>query len=120
MHRISLALKLPALIVLAVLVTAGASSLLAIVIGRRIMHATALEANSNSVRMYASAIAFYLENDRADLETTAGLAEITDMTSARFVDAAWHGLPADIDRPKRAIAARVLEYSRVFEYIMLL
>ena len=40
MRSISLSLKLPALIVLAVLVTAGASSLLAIVIGRRIMYAT--------------------------------------------------------------------------------
>ena len=120
MRRINLSLKLPTLIVLAVLVTAGASSLLAIVIGRRIMYATAIEANSNSVQTYASAIDFYLDNARTDLETTAGLSEITDMTSARLVEAAWHGLPADIDVPKRAIVARILGHSRVFEYVMLL
>ena len=66
MRSISLSLKLPALIVLAVLVTAGSSSLLAIVIGRRIMYATAIEANSNSVQTYASAIDFYLDNARSD------------------------------------------------------
>ncbi len=120
MRSIRLSLKLPALIVLAVLLTAGASSLLAIVIGRSIMRATALEANINSVQTYASAIDFYLDNARSDLETTAGLSEITDMTSARFVDPPQHGLPADIDLPKRAIAARILEYSKVFEYLMLL
>ena len=120
MRSISLSLKLPALIVLAVLVTAGASSLLAIVIGRRIMYATAIEANTNSVQTYASVIDFYLDNARSDLETTAGLSEITDMTSARLVDAAWHGLPPDIDVPKRSIAARILGHSRVFEYVMLL
>ena len=120
MRSISLSLKLPALIVLAVLVTAGASSLLAIVIGRRIVYATAIEANTNSVQTYASAIDFYLDNARSDLETTVGLSEITNMTSARLVDPAWHGLPPDIDVPKRAIAARILEHSRVFEYIMLL
>ena len=42
------------------------------------------------------------------------------MMSARLVDAAWHVLPADIDVPQRAIIARILGHSRVFEYVMLL
>jgi hypothetical protein len=120
MRGLRLSLKLPVLIVLAVLLTAGASSLLAIVIGRSIVRATALEANINSVQTYASAIDFYLNNARSDLETTADLLEITDMTSARFIDPVQHGLPADIDLPKRAIAAWLLEHSKVFEYILLL
>ena len=120
MRRLKLSVKLPALIVLAVLLTAGASSLLAIVIGRNILRATALEANINSVQTYASAIDLYLDNARSNLESTADLSEITDMTSARLIDPALHGLPADIDMPKRALAARILEHSKIFEYIMLL
>jgi signal transduction histidine kinase len=120
MRGLRLSLKLPALIVLAVLLTAGASSLLAIVIGRSIVRATALEANINSVQTYASAIDFYLGNARSGLETTADLSELTDLTPAQLVDPVWPGLPADVDVPKRAIAARVLERSKVFEYIMLL
>jgi signal transduction histidine kinase len=120
MRRLKLSVKLPALIVLAVLLTAGASSLLAIVIGRNILRATALEANINSVQTYASAIDLYLDNARSDLESTADLSELTDMTSARLIDPAQHGLPADVDLPKRTLAARILEHSKIFEYIMLL
>jgi signal transduction histidine kinase len=120
MRRLKLSLKLPALIVLAVLLTAGASSLLAIVIGRNILRATALEANINSVQTYARAIDLYLDNARSSLESTADLSEFTDMTSARLIDPIQHGLPADIDLPKRALAARILEHSKIFEYIMLL
>ncbi len=120
MRGLRLSLKVPALIVLAVLLTAGASSLLAIVIGRGIVHATAQEANLNSVRSYASAIDFYLDSARSDLEITADLSGITDMKAAQLVDPALHGLPADLDVPERAIAARLLEHSKVFEYIMLL
>src|ERR1051326_9212097 len=116
MRSIRLSLKLPALLVLAVLLTAGASSLLAIVIGRRIMHAAALEANMSGVQTYAKAIEFYLGSARSDLETTADLPEFTNMRSARFIDPTLHGLPVDIDAPKRAIAARILEHSNVFEY----
>jgi signal transduction histidine kinase len=120
MRHLKLSLKLPALIVLAVLLTAGASSLLAIVIGRNILRATALEANINSVQTYASAIDLYLDNARSNLESTADLSEVTDTTSARLIDPAQYGLPADIDLPKRALAARILKHSKIFEYIMLL
>jgi len=120
MRRLKLSVKLPALIVLAVLLTAGASSLLAIVIGRNILRATALEANIDSVQTYASAIDLYLDNAGSNLESTADLAELNDMTLAHFIDPAQHGLPADVDLPKRALAARILEHSKIFEYIMLL
>jgi signal transduction histidine kinase len=120
MRGFRLSLKLPGLLVFAVLLTAAASSLLAIVIGRNIMHATALEANINSVQTYASAVNFYLNSARSDLETTAALAEVTDMTSAPFVEPGLHGLPADVDLPKRAVAARLLNHSQVFEYLVLL
>ena len=120
MRGLRLSLKVPALIVLAVLLTAGASSLLAIVIGRHILYATAQEANINSVQTYASAIDFYLDNARTDLETTADLLGSIDMTSTQLVDPARHGLPAGLEGPKRAMAARTLEHSNVFEYLMLL
>jgi signal transduction histidine kinase len=120
MRGLRLSLKLPMLIIMAVLLTAGACGLLAIVLGRRIMQETVLEANINSAQTYASAIDFYLNNARSDLETTADLSEITRMMSAQFVDPTQPGLGVEIDRAKRAIAAKILKHSKVFEYIVLL
>jgi signal transduction histidine kinase len=120
MRGISLSAKLPGLIVLAVLLTAMTSGLLAMIIGRNMLHATALEANITSVQTYAGAVAFYLHSARSDLETTAALLEVLDLTLARVVDPRLHGVPADVELPTRTIAARLLEHSHVFEYLMLL
>jgi signal transduction histidine kinase len=120
MRGIRLSVKLPLLVVLAVVLTAGAGVLLGISIGRSTLRAQTLEANVHNVQTYASAIGVYLDNARSVLETTAHLPEITDFASPRLVDPALHGLPAGVDVPKRKIAALILEHSKVFEYIMLL
>lgn len=119
-RRIRLSLKLPALVALAVFLTALTGSLLSISIGRRILRKTELEANVHSVQTYASAIGSYLYKARSVLEFTADLPQLTDFTPARLVDRALHGVPAGVDLPKRRIAARVLAHSKVFEYVMLL
>jgi len=120
MRGIRLSVKLPLLVVLAAVLTAGAGGLLGISIGRSTLRAQTLEANVHNVQTYASAIGVYLDNARSVLETTAHLPEITDFASAWLVDPALHGLPAGVDVPKRKIAALILEHSKVFEYIMLL
>ena len=120
MHRIPLLVKLPALIILAVVLTAVAGSFLALFLGRSILRRVALEANIDNVEAYRSAVQFYLDNARSLLETTASLPEITNFASTRFVDPTLHGLPLTVDMPKREVAARILKHSRVFEEIMLL
>src|SRR4030067_2676398 len=120
MRAIRLSVKLPLFVVLAVVLTAGMGSLMAIIIGRDVLRETELEENVNSVQTYASAIGFYLDNARSVLEITVHLAEVKDFTSARFTNPALHGVPHNKDAPKHALTARVLEYSKVFDYIMLL
>jgi signal transduction histidine kinase len=120
MRAIRLSVKLPLFVVLAVVLTAGMGSLMAIIIGRDVLRETELEENVNSVQTYASAIGFYLDNARSVLEITVHLPEVKDFTSARFINPALHGVPHDKDAPKHALAARILEHSKVFEYIMLL
>ena len=120
MRRISLLVKLPVLLVLAVALTAGAGSILALYLGRSILRKEALETNIDNVEAYRSAVSFYLENARSLLETTASLPEITNFASSPLVDSTLHGLPSTVDRPKREVAARILKHSRVFEEIMLL
>jgi signal transduction histidine kinase len=116
---VKLSLKLSALVMLAVCLTALASGLLAILIGRSVVRERALEANISSVRSYASAVDLYLNNARSVLEIAAGLADSKLLISPAF-NASARGTQTTTDLPERRIAADILRHSKVFEYVMLL
>ncbi len=120
MLRIRLSIKLPILIVLAVVITALAANLLAIFIGRNIMRTRALETNINSVQAYSSAISLYLDNARSVLETTANLPEMKHLASALSVSPKPLRLMIHGSRSECKTAELILEHSKVFEYVMLL
>ena len=120
MRGIRLSIKLPAFVVLAVLLMAVAGSLLAIFIGRSTLRTRELGHNVEAAQTYASAINSYLDNARSILETTAALSEIKDFASVRFINPALHGIPASVDKPKRKVAGLILKHSEIFEYVMLL
>jgi signal transduction histidine kinase len=120
MRGIRLSIKLPAFVVFAVMLMAVAGSLLAIFIGRSTLRTRELDHNVEAAQTYASAVNSYLENARSILETTAGLSEIKDFATDRFINPALHGIPASVDKPKRKVAGLILKHSEIFEYIMLL
>jgi signal transduction histidine kinase len=115
-----LSVKLPALIVLSVFVSALIIFALGAYLTRNSLRAVEMEGISNSVHAYADAASFYLEEACSTLETTAALPQITDFASAGLVDPALHGVPADAAMPQRNVAASMLKNSKIFEYIMLL
>ena len=120
MRGMKLSVKLPALIVLSVFVSALIIFALGAYMTRNSLRATEMKANSNSVHAYAHAASFYLAEARSALETTAVLPQIADLASAGLVVPALHGVPANAAMSKRNVAASMLKSSRVFEYIMLL
>ena len=120
MRGIRLSIKLTTLVILAVFLTAIAGAMLAIFVGRSTLKTRESGHNVESVQAYASAIGFYLDNARSVLKTSAHLPEVIDSTSARFIDPKLHGLPANMDKGKRNIVRQIMEYSKVFEYMMLL
>lgn len=119
-HGIRLSVKLPALVALAVFLTALTGSLLSISIGRGTLRERELEANVHSVQTYASAIGFYLNKARSALESAADLPEMTGFAPTKLVDPALHGVPAGVDQQKRYLASRILKHSNGFEYVMFL
>lgn len=120
MRGIRLSIKLSAFVVLAVFLMAVAGSLLAIFIGRSTLRTRELDHNVGAAQTYASAVNSYLDNARSILETTAGLSEIKDFATVRFINPALHGIPASVDKPKHKVAGLVLKHSEIFEYVMLL
>ena len=120
MRGIRLSIKLSAFVILAVLLMAVAGSLLAIFIGRSTLRTRELDHNVQAAQTYASAVNSYLENARSILETTAGLSEIKDFATVRFINPALHGIPASVDKPKHKVAGLILKHSEIFEYVMLL
>jgi signal transduction histidine kinase len=120
LHGVKISVKLTALVILSVCLTALASGLLAIFIGRSIIRERMLEANINSVQSYAGAIGFYLDNARSVLEIAAELRGPNLFTSSELNTSAQHRLTAKTDIPERQIAADILSHSKVFEYVMLL
>jgi signal transduction histidine kinase len=116
---IKLSVKLPALIMFSVCLTALASGLFAILIGRSVVRERAFEANINSVQSYASAVELYIDNAKSTLELAAALKN-PDPSSRR--DLARENNPATLQahNAERVIAAEVLKHSKVFEYVMLL
>jgi PAS domain S-box-containing protein len=120
MRGIRLSIKLPAFVVLAVVLMAVAGSLLVIFIGRSTLRTRELGRNVEAANTYASAVNSYLENARSILETIAGLSEIKDFTTVRLINPELHGIPDSVDKPKHKVAGLILKHSKIFEYVMLL
>ena len=97
-----LTVKLPAIVVGAILLTALAGSVLSIVIGRQVLRQAALDDNVGKVNLYASAVRFYVASARSLLATTAELPSVRSLA-----------------QPREA-AGIVLAHSDVFEYVTLL
>ncbi len=105
---------------IAVAVTAGLASVVAIVIGRGLLRESAVYENASNLRIYADAVRLYLDSARSLLETAAGSPGLTELISARARDRSRRWLPAGRAATAREIAARRLRLSKVFEYVMLL
>jgi PAS domain S-box-containing protein len=112
--------KLPALVMLAVLLTAAIGGYAAAVSGSDMLRTELLDDNAHSVQTYGRAVDLYLTGAESLLAITASLPELSDFSSASLVDPTLGGLPAGIDQPERAVASAVLARSDAFEYVMLL
>jgi signal transduction histidine kinase len=99
---LKLTLKLPALVIGAILLTAIASGAVSIVIGRNTIRQATLEDMLHGAEMYAGAVLSHVDGARALLTTTAALPQLGTAERAREV------------------AALVLAQSAAIEYVMLL
>jgi signal transduction histidine kinase len=99
---VKLTIKLPAVVVGAILFTAVASGAVSVLIGRYVLRQAALDESVHRLEAYASAIVYYVGSARSLLTTTAESPNLRTL-----------GAP-------REVAARVLAHSDVFEYLMLL
>jgi PAS domain S-box-containing protein len=104
----SLAARLPALIVLAVLLTGGAATVLALYLGRSALKASALATTRSSVQVYANALQAYLAAARAQVET------VGQSSAARELLAGGGWLPREAASHE---VAAVLRASPIFEYV---
>jgi signal transduction histidine kinase/type II secretory pathway pseudopilin PulG len=116
MSNIKLATRLPLLIVImALIIVIATMSLVVLSVSDNITN-TENEANMNSAKSYASAIAFYVREARSVMEITAQRAEV-----AGFAEVYMTQKSTDQQhKPVHDLATSILEYSDVFEYVMLL
>lgn len=97
-----LTLKLPAIVIGAMLLTAIASSAVSIVIGRQAIREATLQDMQQKAEAYAGAVLSYIDGARSLLTTTAALPQLSSPQQAREV------------------AALVRAQSSAFEYLMFL
>lgn len=97
-----LTLKMPAVVVGAILLTAVAIGVVSIGIGRYYLRQTTLDHMLHNAEIYAGATLSYVENARSLLATTAELPQLKNLTQPR------------------ELAVLVLTQSDVFEYLMFL
>ena len=120
MLRARLTLKLPVLVVGAVLLTAATVAVLAISIGRGILRQAALEELVERREVYASAIDFYIGGARGLIGVTADRPAMKEFARHWLTPSAAPVDPAAIEGFRRALAATVLQHADAFEYLMLL
>jgi signal transduction histidine kinase/ActR/RegA family two-component response regulator len=111
-----LATIVPALVVAAVCLTAGAAALLALHFGRAAILDQELDQLLHVAENYATSVRFYLDGARSTLETTAPLTPLRDALAAP----AGTGERAEAMARTRGRAALILERSRFFDDVMLL
>ncbi len=120
MLRARLTLKLPVLVVGAVLLTAATVAVLAISIGRGILRQAALEELVERREVYASAVDFYIGGARGLIGVTADRPAMKEFARHWLTPSAAPVDPAAIEGFRRALAATVLQHADAFEYLMLL
>jgi signal transduction histidine kinase len=120
MLRARLTLKLPVLVVGAVLLTAATVAVLAISIGRGILRQAALEELVERREVYASAVDFYIGGARGLIGVTADRPAMKEFARHWLTPSAAPADPAAIEGFRRALAATVLQHADAFEYLMLL
>lgn len=120
MRRLKLSLKLPGLVVLAVLLTVLTANLMAILIGRTVIRERIQENNAREVQVYASTIEFMLESARATLEITAAFLPVADMARESLAERQAPKQAGRVDRHIRELTARLAERSKVFDHVILL
>jgi signal transduction histidine kinase len=107
--------KLPALVIGAVLLTAATAGVLVGYIGYRALERQTFGEMREAVKVYQSAVGFFLANARSHLEGTAVLPGLVD---PRVWQAPREVPPGTLPGP-RWHAARILRYAESFEYLML-
>ncbi len=120
MLRARLTLKLPVLVVGAVLLTAATVAVLAISIGRGILRQAALEELVERREVYASAVDFYIGGARGLIGVTADRPAMREFARHWLTPSAEPADPAALEGFRRALAATVLQHADAFEYLMLL
>ena len=120
MLRARLTLKLPVLVVGAVLLTAATVAVLAISIGRGILRQAALEELVERREVYASAVDFYIGGARSLIGVTADRPAMKEFARRWLTPSAEPADPTAIEGFRRALAATVLQHADAFEYLMLL
>jgi signal transduction histidine kinase len=120
MLRARLTLKLPVLVVGAVLLTAATVAVLAISIGRGILRQGALEELVERREVYASAVDFYIGGARGLIGVTADRPAMREFARHWLTPSAAPADAAAIEGFRRALAATVLQHADAFEYLMLL
>ena len=116
MRNLRLSVRLPLLIVIAATLTVVAVIVPEILILTASITATENEANTRSLRDYASAIEFYLADARTTIEITAQDKGLTDAVS----DDGGAAGPAERYGTAHTVARTILEHSYIFQYVMLL
>ena len=120
MLRARLTLKLPVLVVGAVLLTAATVAVLAISIGRGILRQAALEELVERREVYASAVDFYIGGARGLIGVTADRPAMREFARHWLTPSAPPADPAALEGFRHALAATVLQHADAFEYLMLL
>jgi len=120
MLRARLTLKLPVLVVGAVLLTAATGAVLAISIGRGILRQATLAELVERREIYASAVDFYIGGARGLIGVTADRPVMREFARHWLVPSAHSVDPAAIETFRRILAATILQHADAFEYLMLL
>lgn len=120
MRGMSLTLKLPLTIIVAIILTGLVGGLTGYFIGRNMLRDQTIAANITNLQTYATAVSLYLDDARSKLEMIADMPEMSQPLSDTLIDPSLHGVPADAAVTKREIAADLLRYSASVRHISLL
>jgi signal transduction histidine kinase len=120
MLRARLTLKLPLLVVGAVLLTAATGAVLGISIGRGILRQATLTELVERREIYASAVDFYIGGARGLIGVTADRPVMREF-ARHWLGPSVHSVdPAAIETFRHILAATILQHADAFEYLMLL
>jgi signal transduction histidine kinase len=115
-----LAVKLPALVVSAVLLTAAVGAFLAISIGRGVLRQAAVTEVTERREIYANAVEFYLDGARSLIAIVGDLPRLKEFSERWLGPAAPPAPAAAIESFRQTFARPLLRDSEVFEYLLLL